>query len=54
MRTRDKVLFDTEMACLPDGQKMRICLAVTTECRRVKDGQTSRNSTLRAMHSIAR
>ena len=47
------------MVWLPKGVKrVRICLTVLTQYRcvtdRRTDGQTSRDSTVRAMHSIAR
>jgi len=45
------------MVWLPDGEKsLRICVAVSTEYRRVTDRQTdgSYDGTVRAMHSMAR
>jgi len=49
----------TRMAWLSDGEKgLMICLAVSTEYRRVTDGETDRrtscDSIVGAMHSIAR
>ena len=46
------------MVSFPDGEKsLKICLAVSTEFRRVTDGradrQTSCDGIVRAMHSIA-
>jgi len=40
------------MVGLPDGEKtLMICLAISTENRRVTDGQTSCYSIVRAMHT---
>jgi len=42
------------MVWLPDAEKcLMICLAVSTQCRRVTDGRTSGDRIVRAMHSIA-
>ena len=46
----------TRLASLPDSERNLMtcyCLAVSTKCRRVTDGQTSCVSIVRAMHSIA-